>query len=83
MYELLLGSSITIISILIGFHLRGYQGTSAPDIKQKINDIFTRIVPNPEVGPVIRPTAQEVYYRDNPQARIENEEMEKTFDKII
>lgn len=78
----LLGSAVTMISLTIGFNLGHYQSPVNIDSKKKIDRIFKRVIRDPDVGPIERPTAKQNYYRDNPQAAREDEIMEDTFDNL-
>lgn len=82
MIELITGTAITLISILIGFQLGKNSAVVTPDVQNKINKIFTKIVPKSDVGPILRPSAEQNYYRDNPQAATEQEVMGKTIDEL-
>lgn len=76
MVELALGFTVTLISLLIGYQLGKNQRVIPENTQKKINEIFHRVVPRSDVGPVERPSAQDNYYRDNPKAKIENEVMD-------
>lgn len=82
MIELLAGTAITLISLCIGFTLGKHSSIIAPDFKQKINQIFDRVVPSKDVGAIERPSAQQNYYRDNPGKYEEQQIMEQEFDKL-
>lgn len=82
MVELIIGSMLTLISLLIGFSLGKNQTIITQDTKKQISQIFKRVVPNPEVGPVQRPDALTNYYRDNPQAAQEASEMNRTLETL-
>lgn len=75
MIELITGFLLTIISLLVGFQLGKNQTIVTSDTKKQIQQIFKRVVPRSDVGPVIRPSAEDNYYRDNPSARVEEEVM--------
>lgn len=82
MILLLLGFTITLISLLIGYSLGKHQQVVSPDVQKRINTIFKKVVTNPDVGPIARPTVQDNYYRDNPKAKIEDEVMSEALDKL-
>ena len=82
MIELFTGAILTLISLLVGFQLGKYQRLIPERTQKKINEIFDRVVPNPEVGPVIRPTTQQNFYRDNPQAKVEDDAMTGALDNL-
>ena len=79
MLDLIVGAVITLLSILIGYNLGKNQSVVTPDFKKQVNQIFRRVVPDKEIGIIERPTAQQNFYRDNPQAAKENEIMEESF----
>lgn len=80
MIELTIGFLITILSLLLGYNLGRHQQALTPDGKERLNRIFNRIAPKREgVGIITRPSAEDNFYRDHPQAKKEAEEMEKTF----
>lgn len=78
MIELIIGFTITLISLIIGFNLGRNQTIITADTKRQINQIFSRVVPKNEVGPVERPTAQQNYYRDHPEEAVERDVMDDT-----
>lgn len=80
--DLYLGFAITLISVLIGYSLGKHQTVVPPDTKKQIQQIFKRVVPNPEVGPVERPDVRANYFRDNPRAAEEHEEMNRQFEEL-
>lgn len=82
MLELIGGSLLTTISLLIGYSLGKNNQVVPNDVKRQINQIFSRVVPNPEVGPVIRPDAKQNFYRDNPVIAREHEVMAGAIDKL-
>ena len=81
--DLIIGFLITLVSILVGFQLGRNQAVVSNDTKKQIQQIFTRVVPrDKEIGAVQRPTAQQNFYRDNPQALEEQQVMDKTFEGL-
>lgn len=82
MLELLTGATLSIISLLIGYSLGKNQTVVSNDVRKQIKQIFTRVVPDREVGPIPRPTQQMNYYRDNPKAAKEDEIMQDEFDTL-
>lgn len=80
MIELITGSLITALSLLIGYKLGKDQTIVTQDTRKQINRIFNKVVPNDEVGIIERPTQQDNFYRDNPRARIEDEVMTEVLD---
>ncbi len=82
MLELLIGFAITIISLLTGYQLGRHQTLVTPDTQRKINQIFKRVVPTNEVGPVVRPNAQDNYYRDNPQQKVIDDTMGEALERL-
>lgn len=79
---LITGAFLVLISLLIGFKLGKDQTIVTTDTKKQIQQIFTRVVPKSEVGPVVRPDVKQNYYRDNPQAALENEIMTGAMDQL-
>lgn len=82
MIELFTGAALTLISLLVGYQLGKHQRMIPERTQKKINEIFDRVVPNPEVGAIPRPTPRQNYYRDNPQALVENDTMTKELDDL-
>lgn len=82
MFELMTGFVLTLISLLVGYNLGKHQQVVPPDTQKQIARIFQKVVPNDEVGAVMRPTAQDNYYRDNPQIAREDELMASEFDNL-
>jgi len=82
MIELLTGAALSLISLLVGFKLGKDQAMITPDTKKQIQQIFRRVVPNTEVGPVARPTSQQNFYRDNPQIAAEDQAMTGALDDL-
>lgn len=82
MLELLAGFILTITSLLIGFSLGRHQAMIAPDTQRKIQAIFKRVVSKRDVGPIVRPSAEDNYYRDHPTQRAEDEAMGDTLEKL-
>lgn len=83
MIELIIGFIITLVSLLIGFSLGKDQDVITYEAKKKIKGIMRKVIPNNDIGPILRPTAQDIYYRDHPKERIEKEVMEKEFEKVL
>lgn len=79
---LITGALLVLISLLIGFKLGKDQTIVTTDTKKQIQQIFTRVVPKSDVGPVVRPDATQNYYRDNPQAAINNNVMTGALDDL-
>lgn len=82
MIELLAGFMLTLMSLLIGYKLGKDQTIVTDDTKKQIKQIFRRVVPDTEIGIIKRPDAQENFYRDNPQAKVEDDLMAKQFDNL-
>lgn len=79
MTELLTGFTITLISLLTGYSLGKNSRIIPEQTQKKINQIFNRVVtPKSDVGAVVRPNAQQNYYRDNPTIAREDELMDDT-----
>lgn len=70
------------MSLLIGYKLGKDQTIVTDDTKKQIKQIFRRVVPDTEIGIIKRPDAQENFYRDNPQAKVEDDLMAKQFDNL-
>lgn len=82
MIELITGFVITIVSLYMGFNLGKHASIATPDITNKVNQIFKRVVPKTEVGAIERPTQQDNFYRDNPQYAQEQEAVGSTLDDL-
>lgn len=84
MIELLIGFTITIVSLLLGFSLGRNSAPLTPEMSKKITRIFRKVVPpsEREIGPVERPTQMQNYLRDNPQIAREKRIMEQQFDEL-
>ena len=83
MIELFTGSLLSLGSLLIGYSLGKNQRLIPEQTQKRINEIFTRVVPKSDVGPIERPTVQQNFYRDNPRAAIENEVMAQQFGELM
>lgn len=79
---LITGALLVLISLLIGYKLGKDQTIVSVDTKKQINQIFKKVVPKSDVGPIERPTTQQNFYRDNPQMATENDVMQNTFDTL-
>lgn len=83
MIFLIAGFIISLISLLIGYSLGKNNRIIPENTQQKINQIFTRIVePKTDVGAVERPDIKQNYYRDNPQAKVENDMMDEALTNL-
>ncbi len=78
MIEYLIGSVIALLSLLLGYSLGKHQTAVPPDMNKKITQIFHKVVNNPDVGAVARPTDKDNFYRDNPEALREDQLMTET-----
>ena len=82
MTDLIIGSLVTLISLLIGFRLGKYQRVIPEDTQKKINKIFTKVVPleDREVGAISSLSPRELELERNPQLKAEQEVMQEVFD---
>lgn len=85
MIEMLAGFIISLVSLLIGFNLGKWQYPLSPQVDKRIRETFSRVVPKDSggVGAVERPTARDIYLRDHPQAKEEQEVMGGILEKAI
>ncbi len=82
MVDLLIGFVITLVSLLLGFSLGKHQAPISPDVTRKINSLFKRVAPKSDVGIIERPTAEDNYYRDHPEAKAEAQEMGRAIERL-
>lgn len=83
MIYLIAGALIALISLLIGFNLGKFQAPFSPQIKKKLDEAFSRVVPSSDVGAVERPTPRQVYFRDHPEEAKEQQIMSEKFKEEI
>jgi len=82
MLELLIGFTITLISLLVGFSLGRYQQSLPPSVNKQIQQIFKKVVPDTDVGGIEPPTQRDLDFYNNPKLAREHEELNRTFDKL-
>lgn len=70
-----------MIGYTLGNHINGPVGPSITDIMKKrvIPTIQTAFKGKPDVGPVMRPSAQDNFYRDHPDLAEEHRLMDEAF----
>lgn len=85
MIEYIAASLSTMLSIMLGYYLGKYHSPTPPQVTKKLDTILKRVVaatltiPTNSVGPILRPSATQNYYRDNPQEAEEQRLMEAEF----
>lgn len=79
---LVLSFVLTLVAMLVGYSLGKNQTVVPPDMKKQINQIFRKVVPPDDIGPIERPNAKQNYYRDNPDEADLDDMMTKTFDTL-
>lgn len=79
MQELLTGFVITMIALLIGFSLGKDQMVVTKDVQQQIKQIFKRVVPKSDVGPVMALSQRELDILNNPKLKEEQDIMDREF----
>ena len=82
MLDLILGFTITIISLLIGFSIGKYNTIVSPDFKKQITQIYRKVIPDTDIGPVERLTKRELDIINDPKKKQEYEEMDRTLGKL-
>ncbi len=82
MIELITGAIIALVCLLVGHTLGKNQTLITTDTKRQINSIFKRVVKTDEVGGVQRPDARQNYFRDNPNAQVEEDTMNEELGKL-
>lgn len=82
--EFVPGFIVTIISLLIGYFLgrRDIDKNIEPDVKHKISQIFKKIIPNNEIGPVPVLSQRELDIIRNPKLKTEQDVMGNVLDKL-
>ena len=71
---------ISLLSLLVGYHLGRGGGVTINQLKEKIGDIQKSQIP---VGEILRPTQKDIIERRNPTIMEGKNEFKKLLDKII
>lgn len=83
MINFIIGSTLTLISILIGYYLGKGSSIIPEETRKQVKKLIQALPIDKGVGAIPRPTAQQLKDWDNPLIQAEKEEMSKTFSKIV
>lgn len=83
MIELITGSLITLIALLIGFSLGRHEKPIPPKVAEHLQEIFKKkISPQSSVGAVLTPTQEQLDRYKNPKLAEEEKIMEEELDRL-
>ena len=74
---------IVIISVLVGYFIGSKNNPISKENVDKLRNTIIKTFEKRDLGAVPRPTAHEIEKFENPVLKAEEEEMSKTFSKII